>query len=56
MTVQKAIAVAGGFTPRAIESSVDVTRVIEGRSVTFPAPLTFPVKPGDTLTVGERFF
>jgi polysaccharide export outer membrane protein len=56
MTVQKAIAVAGGFTPRAVESSVDITRVIDGRSVTFPAPLSYPVRPGDALTIEERFF
>jgi polysaccharide biosynthesis/export protein len=56
MTVQKAIAVAGGFTPRAVESGVDITRVIDGRSVTFPAPLSYPVRPGDALTIEERFF
>jgi polysaccharide export outer membrane protein len=56
MTVQKAIAVAGGFTPRAVESSVDITRVIDGRPETFPAPLSYPVRPGDAVTVEERFF
>ena len=56
MTVQKAIAVAGGFTPRAVEGSVDITRVVDGRPVTFPAPLSFPVRPGDAITVEERFF
>jgi polysaccharide export outer membrane protein len=56
VTVQKAIAVAGGFTPRAFEGQVDVTRIVEGRTVTFSAPLSFPVWPGDTITVEERFF
>jgi polysaccharide export outer membrane protein len=56
MTVQKAIAVAGGFTPRAVESSVDITRVIDGRPVTFSAPLSYLVCPGDALTIEERFF
>ncbi len=56
MTVQKAIAVAGGFASRAVEGSVDITRVIDGRSATFPAPLTYPVHPGDVLTVAQRFF
>ena len=56
MTVQKAIAVAGGFTPRAVESSVEITRLIDGRPATFPAPLSFPVRPGDAITVQERFF
>ena len=56
MTVQKAIAVAGGFSSRAVEDSVDITRIVDGRSATFPAPLTYPVHPGDVLTVEGRFF
>src|SRR5208337_5389074 len=56
MTVQEAVAVAGGFTPRAVEGSVDITRIVDGRSVTFSAPLSYPVRPGDTIRVDERFF
>jgi len=56
MTVQNAIAVAGGFTPRAEEDSVNITRTLGGSLATFPEPLTFPVRPGDTITVRERFF
>lgn len=56
LTVQKAVAIAGGFAPRASRWSVDVTRVIEGVPSTASVPLTFPVRPGDTITVRERFF
>ena len=56
MTVQNAIAVAGGFTPRAVMDSVNITRTVGGTLATFPEPLTFPVRPGDTITVRERFF
>jgi polysaccharide export outer membrane protein len=56
MTVQNAIAVAGGFTPRGAQDHVDVTRIIDGRPITASVPLTFPVRPGDTITVPERFF
>lgn len=56
MTVQNAIAVAGGFSPRAQQSWVDLTRVIEGQPVTASVPLTQPILPGDTITVRERFF
>jgi polysaccharide export outer membrane protein len=56
MTVQNAVAVAGGFAPRAVESSVEITRTVDGKPVTFSAPLTYPVRPGDTITVQERFF
>ncbi len=56
MTVQEAVAAAGGFAPRAVESGVDVTRIVDGRSETFPAPLSYPVRPGDTIDVEARFF
>ena len=56
MTVQNAIAVAGGFTPRAVQDSVDITRIVGGTLATFSEPLAFPVRPGDTITARERFF
>ncbi len=56
MTVQNAVAVAGGFTSRAAEDSVNITRNVGGSPTTFVEPLTFPVRPGDTITVRERFF
>ena len=56
MTAQKAVAVAGGFSPRAYHNTVAVTRVVDGRSTTGAVPLTFPLRPGDTVTVQERIF
>jgi polysaccharide export outer membrane protein len=56
MTAQNAIAIAGGFSPRGAQDYVDLTRNIGGRPVTASVPLTFPVRPGDTITVRERFF
>ncbi len=56
MTVENAVAVAGGFTPRGAQSSVDLTRMVDGRAVTASVPITFPVRPGDTIQVRERFF
>jgi polysaccharide export outer membrane protein len=56
MTVQNAVAVAGGFSPRGYQAGADITRIVNGRSVTGWEPLTFPVRPGDTITVRERFF
>jgi polysaccharide export outer membrane protein len=56
MTAQTAVAIAGGFSPRGDQSGVDVTRVIDGRTTTASVPLTFPLRPGDTVTVRERFF
>ncbi len=56
LTIQKAVAIAGGFGPRAAQWMVDVTRVIDSVPVTVSVPLTYPLKPGDTITVRERFF
>ena len=56
MTVQNAIAIAGGFSARAAQTGADLTRVISGQLVTAPVPLTQAVRPGDTITVRERFF
>jgi len=56
MTVENAIAIAGGFTPRATKSSVTVTRKVQGVPAKFALPLNYPVRPGDTITVGERWF
>ena len=56
MTAQTAIAIAGGFSPRGDQSGVDITRVIDGQPTTAYVPLTFTIRPGDTVTVRERFF
>jgi polysaccharide export outer membrane protein len=56
MTVQNALAVSGGFGPRAQRNWVDLTRVIDGEPVTGAVPITQPILPGDTITVRERFF
>ena len=56
MTAETAVAVAGGFTPRANKYELDITRVIEGHPVTASVPVDQPVKPGDTIFVRERFF
>ena len=56
MTVQTAVAIAGGFSERAHEKSVKLTRTVNGyRTIVEVAPLE-PVYPGDTIHVRERFF
>ena len=54
MTVQQAIAVAGGFSVRADKFTVQVTRSYGGRVETARLNLTDPVMAGDTLYVRER--
>lgn len=56
MTVQKAVAVAGGFGPRAERDSATITRMVNGTQISARVPLSYPMRPGDTVTVEERFF
>lgn len=56
MTAQTAVAIAGGFTPRAYQGDVDLTRIVNGRPVTGSVPIIQPLRPGDTITVRERLF
>jgi polysaccharide export outer membrane protein len=56
MTVEKAVAIAGGFAPRASKSTVELTRDVAGQPIKSDVPLTFPVRPGDTVVVKERWF
>jgi polysaccharide export outer membrane protein len=56
MTVQTAVAIAGGFTPRAQKSDVDVTRQVNGKVLTVRLLPTQPVFPGDTINIRERLF
>src|SRR5690606_18084936 len=56
MTVETAVAVAGGFTPRASRDSVVISRPMDGRAVRATVPATTLVQPGDTIRIGERWF
>ena len=52
MSVESAVAIAGGFSPRAKRDSVTLTHNA-GRTV---VPLGTSISPGDTVLVGERWF
>jgi len=56
LTVQKAVAIAGGYTPRANQDSVDITRDINGKVITGRVQTSDPLLPGDTVYVRERLF
>jgi len=53
MTVLHAVAIAGGFTPRAAKSKIFIQR---GTKEGIPVQHNTPVLPGDIITVKERFF
>jgi polysaccharide export outer membrane protein len=56
MTVQTAIASAGGFSARANQANADITRHINGRVMTGRVLISDPILPGDTVYVRERLF
>ena len=56
MTVETAVAIAGGFTPRAYRYDVEVSRSSTGVTSRQKVPLIAPVRPGDTINVSERWF
>jgi polysaccharide biosynthesis/export protein len=56
MSVQTAVAIAGGFQPRANRHYAEITRIVNGETITGRVPLDAPVRPGDTITVRERYF
>jgi polysaccharide biosynthesis/export protein len=56
MTVETAVAIAGGYTPRAYRSNAEVSRSSGGLTARQTVPTIAPLRPGDTITVTERWF
>ena len=56
MTVESAVAIAGGFSPRARKDRVTITHTDGGGISRAVVPPGTPISPGDTVLVGERWF
>lgn len=56
MTIESAVAIAGGFSPRARRDIVTLTHTDASGAARIEVPLGTSVKPGDTVQVGERWF
>ncbi len=56
MSVESAVAIAGGFSPRARRDAVTLTHTDASGPMRVVVPLGTPVSPGDTVLVGERWF
>jgi polysaccharide export outer membrane protein len=56
MTTETAVAIAGGFSPRADKRKVQLSRTAQGQLIKGDVPLSYPVRPGDTIMVKERWF
>jgi polysaccharide export outer membrane protein len=56
MSVESAVAIAGGFSPRARRDVVTLTHTDHSGPIRMVVPLGTPMSPGDTVMVGERWF
>jgi polysaccharide export outer membrane protein len=56
MSVETAIAIAGGYSPRADKRNALLTRAINGAPIKNKVPLQTQLRPGDTVNVPERWF
>lgn len=56
MTVLSAVAIAGGFTYRAVEDRAAITRKVDGRPLQGSGMPETKVRPGDIITVPQRYF
>lgn len=56
LTAQSAVAIGGGFSTRAVKNMVRLSRKYNGTIVEAKVPIDHPIRPGDTITVLERWF
>ena len=56
MTVETAVAIAAGFGPRAARDYAVLTRGGRGGLINGIVPMSYAVRPGDTIVIKERFF
>ncbi len=56
MSVESAVAIAGGFSPRAKRDRVTLTHTDSSGSTRYVVPLGTSLSPGDTVLVSERWF
>ncbi len=56
MSVESAVAIAGGFSPRARRDRVTLTHTDSSGAMRVVVPLGTSISPGDTVLVGERWF
>jgi polysaccharide export outer membrane protein len=56
MTAESAVAIAGGFSPRARRDHVTITHTTAAGTMRVVVSPATPIKPGDTIVVDERWF
>ncbi len=56
VTIQRALAMAGGVTERGAQNRTKILRLVNGKLVEIKAKMSDLVQPNDTLVVPQRFF
>ena len=56
MTVETAVAIAGGYTPRAFKHKIEISKQVNGLTEKRVVSPNYPVRPGETVHIAERWF
>jgi polysaccharide export outer membrane protein len=56
MPVETAVAIAGGYTPRAFKYKIEISRQVNGLTEKRVVSPNYPVRPGETVHIAERWF
>tara|TARA_Y100001934_G_scaffold266967_1_gene347064 strand:+ start:192 stop:743 length:552 start_codon:yes stop_codon:yes gene_type:complete len=56
LSVNKAAAIAGGYTERADKKEIQIVRTINGQSRTITVSISDMIQPGDVITVANGYF
>ena len=56
MTVQQAIAMAGGLSDRGSDRRINASRLVNGKLTDVGLKMEDKVMPNDVITIGQRFF
>ena len=56
LSVNKAAALAGGYTERASKDKIQIIREKDGQQLEFSVSVTDMIQPGDIVTINQRFF
>jgi polysaccharide export outer membrane protein len=56
MTIQQAIALAGGLSERGSDRGIVVRRLVKGKRIDVDVKIDDKVQAGDTIVIRQRFF
>ena len=56
LTLDKAIAIAGGLASRASKSEWKITRIVDGKTVTMLGNVATLINPDDIIEIEQSFF